>query len=312
MRTGDGAGQARIGWIGIGKMGSPMVRTVLAAGYAVTVSEPLLENRASAVAAGAGLAETIEDLAAGSQVVITTVANDGVLHDIVFGPGGLAQHLHPPQILVDLSTVSPRLSADIAQVLEARGVDYLRAPVSGSTSTAQSAQLTVIVSGPKRAWRRAEPLLACFAAKQFWVGERDEARYLKLAINVLLGGTSALLGEALAIGRCSGLPLATLLDVICESAVGSPLLNYKREAILADDFDPSFSVSQMVKDFELIGEVADGAGLPLEVTDNVRRRFEAARRNGLADQDYFVLVREHIARAASAPEAHPARRRAKT
>ena len=244
-------------------------------------------------------------------MVITTLANDAVLHDIIFAPGGLAEQLRSPQILVDLSTVSPRLSKDIAEVLEFRGVDYLRAPVSGSTSTARSAQLTVIVSGPKPAWQRVEPLLDCFSAKQFWVGERDEARYLKLAINVLVGGTSALLGEALAIGQCSGLPLATLMDVICESAAGSPVLNYKREAILADDFDPSFSVAQMVKDFELIGEVADGAGLPLQVTDNVRRRFEAARRDGLGEQDYFVLVRDYIVRPAETPRTS-IRRRAKT
>ncbi|MCW6509267.1 NAD(P)-dependent oxidoreductase [Lichenifustis flavocetrariae] len=311
MQTSAEAGQTRIGWIGIGKMGSPMVRSVLSAGYAVTISEPLLENRASALAAGARLAETIADLAASSDVIITTVANDSVLHDIIFGAGGLAQQLRPPQVLIDLSTVSPRLSQDIADVLEPCGVEYLRAPVSGSTATAQSAQLTVIVSGPKPAWQRVEPLLACFSTKQFWVGERDEARYLKLAINVLVGGTSALLGEALAVGQCSGLPLATIMDVICESAVASPVLNYKREAILADDFDPSFSVAQMVKDLELIGEVADGAALPLQMTDTVRRRFEAARRNGLGDKDYFVLVRDHIIRPAEAPR-RSTRGRAKT
>ena len=298
MQVSDGPARTRIGWIGVGKMGSPMVRAVLAAGYPVTVNEPLLENRASALAAGAGLADTVEGVVAESDVVITTVADDAVLHEIVFGPGGLAQHLRPSQVLIDLSTVSPRLSADIAEVLDDRTVGYLRAPVSGSTATAQSGQLTVIVSGPRLAWRRMEPVLACFSAKQFWVGEGDEARYLKLAINVLVGGTSALLGEALAIGQRSGLPLETLMDVICESAVGSPLLKYKRDAILVGDFDPSFSVSQMVKDLELIGEVADAAGLALEVTDNVRRRFEAARRSGLADHDYFVLVHEHIERPA--------------
>lgn len=311
MNADDGKTQPRIGWIGIGKMGSPMVRAVLAAGYVVTVSEPRLENRASALAAGAGLAETIEDLVAESDVVITTVANDVVLHEIVFCPGGLVQHLRPTQTLIDLSTVSPRLSAKIAQVFNSRSIPYLRAPVSGSSSTALSAQLTVIVSGPKPAWRRAEPILACFSAKQFWVGEGDEARYLKLAINVLVGGMSALLAEALAIGQCSGLPLTRLMDVICESAVGSPLLHHKRDSILADDFDPSFSVSQMVEDLELIGGVADGMGLFLEVTDNVRQRFEAAERSGLADQDFFVLVREHMTRPAAQLNV-PTQRRAKT
>jgi len=308
MRTGTTSKRPRIGWIGIGKMGSPMVRTVLAAGYTVTVNEPLLENRASAIAAGAELADSIEDLAAGSDVVIATVAHEAVLHDIVFGAGGLAQHMRAPQIFIDLSTASPRLSAEIAAVLEAGSIDYLRAPVSGSTIMALSAQLTAIVSGPKHAWLKVEPILRCFSSKQFWVGERDEARYVKLAINVLLGGTSALLGEALAVGRRSGVPLATLLDVICDSAVGSALLHDKRDLILTDDYDPSFSVEQMIRDLELIGGVAHEAGLAVALTDEVRRRFEAARRSGLADQDYFVLVRQYLedAHARFVPRGDPA------
>src|SRR4051812_41479099 len=100
----------RIGWIGIGKMGSPMARAVLAAGYPVTVIEPLIENRASTVAAGAEVAQSIEQLAARSNVIVTTVAQDEVLHDLVFGDGGLAHHLGPSHVFVDISTVSPRLS----------------------------------------------------------------------------------------------------------------------------------------------------------------------------------------------------------
>jgi len=293
MPAGPGAADMRIGWIGIGKMGSPMARAVLSAGYAVTVLEPLIENRASTVAAGAGVADSIEELAARSDVILTTVAQDDVLHDLVFGDGGLAQHLASRHVFVDVSTVSPRLSAEIGDVLAARAVDYLRAPVSGSTATAQSAQLTAMVSGPKRAWALVKPVLACFAARQFWVGEREEARYLKLAINVLVGGTSALLAEALAVGRAGGLPVSVLMDVICQSAVGSPLLAYKHQAIVGNDFDPSFSISQMIKDFELICEVVRQTDGPAELSEAVRRRFEAARRRGLGDRDYFVVTRDH-------------------
>lgn len=281
----------RIGWAGIGKMGSPMVRAVLSEGHEVVVLEPLPENRASAVAAGARVAQTIEQVAAETEVVITTVARDEVLRDLVLGLDGFARHLRPPQIFIDLSTVSPRLSAEIAAVLEACAVPYLRAPVSGSTVTAGSAQLSAMVSGPKEAWLRVEPVLACFSARQFWVGEGDEARYLKLAVNVILGGTSALLAEALAIGRCGGLPVSVLMDVICQSAVGSPLLAYKQAAVVTDDFEPSFSIEQMIKDLELIGDVAAAAGLSTAMSDVVRRRFEAARRQGLGEMDYFVLAR---------------------
>ncbi len=293
----------RIGWAGVGKMGSPMVRAVLAEGHEVCVLEPLPENRASAVAAGAQVAQSVRQLAGTADIVITTVAHDEVLHDLVLGQGGFAQHLTPPQIFVDLSTVSPKLSAEIAAALEARGVPYLRAPVSGSTATAGSSQLAAMVSGPREAWRAVEPVLACFSARQFWVGEGDEARYLKLAVNVILGGTSALLAEALAIGRCGGLPVSVLMEVICQSAVGSPLLAYKQAAVVDDDFDPSFSIQQMIKDLELIGGVAAEAGVPTPLSDVVRRRFEAARRQGLGEMDYFVLARGDASGPAAEPDA---------
>ncbi len=292
----------RIGWAGIGKMGSPMVRAVLSEGHEVVVLEPLPENRASAVAAGARVADCVEHLAASSDVVITTVARDEVLRDLVLGHDGFARHLRPSQIFVDLSTVSPRLSGEIAAALAGRCVPYLRAPVSGSTVTAGSAQLSAIVSGPRAAWLRVEPVLACFSARQFWVGEGDEARYLKLAVNVILGGTSALLAEALAIGRCGGLPVSVLMDVICQSAVGSPLLAYKQAAVVADDFEPSFSIDQMIKDLELIGDVAAEGGVATMLSDVVRRRFEAARRQGLGAMDYFVLAQEAAPVGAARPD----------
>ncbi|RYB05237.1 NAD(P)-dependent oxidoreductase [Lichenibacterium ramalinae] len=292
-----------IGWAGIGKMGSPMVRAVLSGGHEVVVLEPLPENRASAVAAGARVAQSIEQLAAETDIVITTVARDEVLHDLVLGEDGFARHLRAPQIFVDVSTVSPRLSAEIAAALDARSVPYLRAPVSGSTVTAGSAQLSAMVSGPREAWLRVEPVLACFSARQFWVGEGDEARYLKLAVNVILGGTSALLAEALAIGRCGGLPVSVLMDVICQSAVGSPLLAYKQEAVVRQDFEPSFSIEQMIKDLELIGDVAAAAGVSTVLSDVVRRRFEAARRQGLGEMDYFVLAQSFPLAQAVAPDA---------
>ena len=294
MLGGNGTALKTVGWIGVGKLGSPMVRTLLNAGYQVTIVEPLLENRASAVAAGAYVAESIQELLAKSDLIVTTVGPDEVLHEIFFGDGGLAQHLRPDQIYVDLSTVSPLLSAEIASKLDSLSIDYLRAPVSGSTESAQSAQLTFMVSGPKPAWLAVQSILACFSAKQFWVGEGDEARYLKLALNVLASGTSALLGEALAIGRNGGVSLSTLLDVICDSVVASPLLDLKRELILTDDYEPTFSVAQMIHDLELVKSIADKAGLENSITKEVWLRLEKSRLSGLENEDFFVLVRDYI------------------
>ena len=305
----EAASTARIGWIGVGKMGSPLVRALLEAGIAVTLLEPNLENRASAVAAGGHPAASVADLVARSDMVFATLNDDAALQDLMFGEGGLADLLRPEQVFVDMSTISPRLSEDIATVLDNRGVPYLRAPVSGSTVTARARRLTIMASGPEAVWRRAEPVLVLMASRCLWVGPSEEARYAKLAVNVLLGATAALLEEALAVGRAGGLAAETLVDILCGSAVGSPLLHYKRDALVERDFEPAFSVSQMIKDLELIGEVADRAGHTLDLVPEVRRRFEKARRAGLADRDYFVVAEPQLGAAQAATPTTPSRMR---
>ena len=290
----DGPAVPRIGWIGVGKMGSPLVCTLLAAGLAVTVLEPVLENRASAVAAGCRIAASAAEIARDSDMVFTTLGDDAALHDLMFGPDPLATALRPGQVLVDMSTISPRLSEDIAAVLANRGVQYLRAPMSGSITTARTQDLTIIVSGPLPVWRRAAPVLALLGSRTFRIGNGEEARYAKLAINVLLGSTAVALGEAMMIAGAGGVDSSTLVDLLCESAVGSPVLRYKRDALADRDFTPAFSVSQMIKDLELIDEVADRSGQALDLVPEIRRRFEQARRAGLAEQDYFVVVRDQL------------------
>ena len=282
----------RIGWIGIGKMGRPMSRRVLKAGMKLTVYEPLVQNRASVVAEGATVATSIADLSDASDIVALTIPNDNVLESIVFGPEGLIAVMRPGQILIEMSTVSPTISARIAEALAGRNVSYLRAPVSGSTTTAASGQLSVVVSGPSEAFMTAKPVFDCFSVRQFHVGLAEEARYLKLVLNALVGATSALLGEALTLGRKGGLDMATMLDVISQSAVASPLIAYKRDLLISRDFDPAFSVEQMMKDFDLILDAGRRDHVPMSLIALIRQQYEVAFSNGLADQDFFVLIEQ--------------------
>lgn len=282
----------RVGWIGIGKMGRPMSRRVLKAGMKLTVYEPLVQNRASVVAEGADVADSIPDLVAASDVIVLTIPNDAVLASLAFGPTGLVTAMGPGQTLIEMSTVSPTISARIQDGLSERDVAYLRAPVSGSTATASSGQLSVVVSGPREAYDHALPIFECFSARQFHVGTGEEARYLKLVLNALVGATSALLGEALTLGRKGGLDLPTMLDVIGQSAVASPLIAYKRELLVSRNFDPAFSVEQMMKDFDLILDAARKDHVPMSLIALIRQQYEAAYSNGLADQDFFVLIEQ--------------------
>jgi 3-hydroxyisobutyrate dehydrogenase-like beta-hydroxyacid dehydrogenase len=281
-----------VGWAGIGKMGGPMSRRVLDAGYALHVYEPLQENRATIVAEGANVAHSLEDLAATSDVIVLTIPNDAILRELVFAPGGLAGTMKAGQTLVEMSTVSPAISAEVSEAMDSIGVSYLRAPVSGSTATASSGTLSVMASGSEEAYKRVEPMFACFASRRFYVGQAEEARYLKLVLNALVGATSALLGEALTLGLKGNLTLETMLAVICESAVASPLIGYKRDLIVNRNFDPAFSVSQMMKDFDLILDAARSDHIPMYLASMIRQQYEAAYTDGLAEKDFFILFEQ--------------------
>jgi 3-hydroxyisobutyrate dehydrogenase-like beta-hydroxyacid dehydrogenase len=193
---------------------------------------------------------------------------------------------------IETSTVSPKASANVAQMLAASGIDYLRCPVSGSTATAEARQLTVLASGSRATFDKCLPVLQCFSAKQYHVGDGEQARYLKLVLNAMVGATSALVAEALAIGRSGHLEMATMLEVINNSAVASPVIRYKTQMMIDDNYAPAFPVTGMMKDFDIALGVAGEQKLTLPLLSQIRQSYEAAFLNGAGDQDFFVLVKE--------------------
>jgi 3-hydroxyisobutyrate dehydrogenase-like beta-hydroxyacid dehydrogenase len=282
-----------VGWIGLGKMGSPMSRHIAAAGHTLHVYDPAAEARSSAAAAGACVEPDAQSVAAAAPIVFTSIPNDAVLLELVLGPSGLAASMKPGSIVVETSTVSPRASAEAAAALSAAGVLYLRAPLSGSTATAEAGKLTVLASGDATAYQRVEPLLSAFSTRQFYLGPGEEARYLKLAINMLVGATSALLAEALTFGQKGSLSIDQMLEVICESAVASPLIAYKRQMLSKRDFSPAFTVEQMIKDFDLVIDTARDEHVPVFLVSLIRQQYEAARGQGRGDKDFFVLLQQY-------------------
>lgn len=295
LSVGEADKRQLVGWIGAGKMGAPMARNLLADGVTVMVSEPDAGNRAALTQAGAHAADSLAALA-DAGIVFATLPNDQVLHDVVFGTGGaegagLADILPRGATFVEMSTVSPECSESVSERLAAAGIAYLRAPLSGSTDLAAKAALTVLASGDKVAWDKALPYLEKMSARRFYLGAGEEARYMKLVLNTLVGASSAVLSEALAIGASGGLSRADMMDVICESAVASPLFKYKQAAVVNDDFAPAFTVSQMIKDFTLISEAARRNGVPLMTTGLILELYRSASNAGMQDEDFFALVK---------------------
>ena len=255
----------RVGWIGAGKMGAPMIRNIAAQGARIAVSEPSATRRAELVTSNACEATTLQ-AHADSAIVFSTLPDDQALLDVVLGTAahqGLAGIMAPGSVFVEMSTVSPACSRRVSEALGEAGVFYLRSPLSGSTTMAEQATLTVLASGDEEAWTTALPYIRALSARQFYLGERDEARYMKLVLNTLVGASAAILSEALSLGQSGGLNRAGMMEVICESAVSSPLFAYKTDTVVSDDYAPAFSVAQMIKDFTLISDEARESGVPL-------------------------------------------------
>lgn len=275
-------------FIGVGKMGLPMASHLAKAGHAVTAFDLSPERRALAAGLGLPLADDLGAALTAAPLVFSSLPDDKALAAVA---EAVADHARSGALWVDTSTVSPEASAAAAARAATRGVAYLRAPVSGNNTMAERAALTVFASGPRAAYERIEPLLAAWGPQRFYLGAAEEARYAKLAVNLLIVGTSTMLAEALALGERGGLEWQALWNVVEASAAASPIVKAKAPALRKDDYTPTFTVAQMQKDVSLIRAAAQALGVATPVTDTAARALDAAAARGDAGDDYAVVIR---------------------
>jgi 3-hydroxyisobutyrate dehydrogenase-like beta-hydroxyacid dehydrogenase len=270
--------------IGVGKMGLPMACHLLAAGHRLTVEDPSAERLA--LARDAGL--STHDGLAQAAVIVSSLPHDGAL--LAVGER-VAAHAAAGAAWIDTSTVSPEASARVAQACEQAGVRYLRCTVSGNNHMAQAAQLTVMASGPQALHQALLPLLRCWGPQHFWLGEQEQARLMKLVVNLMIAQTSAMLAEALSLGQKGGLDWQDMWRVIGASAVASPIVKAKSEQLASHDYTATFTVGQMNKDIDLI--LGEGARLqvPLTQTAATRQLMAAAQAQGDGPLDYAAIIR---------------------
>jgi 3-hydroxyisobutyrate dehydrogenase-like beta-hydroxyacid dehydrogenase len=275
-----------VGLIGLGNMGTAIAERVLEAGYPLVLHNRTLEKAAPYVDRGATLAETPADLAEEVDVVLTSLADDEAFEHVAEKVLAAA---HPASVLVDLSTVSPAVSARVASLADEASVDYLRAPVSGNPSVVRAGNLTLIVSGPREALDRVEPVLRAIGPAIHYVGDAEQARVVKLAINLMIAGLAELMSEALVLGEMSGVSREALLEVMGSSAVGAPFVKYKTEPLLADDFSATFTTALMEKDIDLVLDAARQSEVELPLAQHLKALLRAAVEAGYADDDFMAL-----------------------
>ena len=275
-----------VGLIGLGNMGTAMAERLLDAGYELVVynrtpakAEPLREG-------GAVVASTPAHLVQQVDVVLTSLANDEAFEAVA---EDVLSSARPGSVLVDMSTVSPAVSARVASFAEAAAVAYLRAPVSGNPTVVRAGNLSFIVSGAREALERVEPVIRAIGPTVHHVGDGEQARIVKLALNLMIAGLAQLMSEALVLGEAAGVSRADLLEVMGSSAAGAPFVKYKTEPLLRDDFSATFTTALMEKDIDLILDAAEQAGVELPLANEMKALLRAACEAGYADDDLMAL-----------------------
>ncbi|MCA1550369.1 NAD(P)-dependent oxidoreductase [Bradyrhizobium sp. BRP19] len=293
-----------VGFIGIGKMGLPMSVLVAKAGFAVTAFDQsaarIHEARAQGIAIAASPAEAVR----GKAAVITSLPDDAALRGALLGSAGLIAAMAPGAVLIETSTVSVDASAEVAAAAQARGIAYLRAPVSGNASIVHTGALTCFVSGPKHAFESAKPLFAAFTRAQTYLGSAEEARYAKLSVNLMIAVSAAMMAESLALARKGGIAWQDILKVLDDSAVASPMVKYKTAPLRTRDFESTFSCKQMAKDLDLILGAGHAVGVPLQLAAQVRETYGALVAQGDGDTDFIATVK-HLERLSGLGEPKP-------
>ncbi|MBI2768939.1 MAG: NAD(P)-dependent oxidoreductase [Burkholderiales bacterium] len=273
--------------IGAGKMGHPMGRHLLTAGHEVSVDDTDEGRLKAAHAVGMRVAQGALGIEA-AEIILSSLPNDEILWTVA---EQVSRHARPDTVYVDTSTVSPAMSARVAELLATRKIAYLRATVSGNNAMADAAQLTLLVSGPRTTYDRMLPVLRLFGPSQYWLGDGEQSRLMKLVVNLMIAQTSAMLAESLTLGAKGGLLWADMWEVLTNSAVASPIVKAKSVQLLERNFTPTFTVTQMAKDVNLILGEAERLRVPIPQTALTLQLLHSAAANGDADADYAAVIR---------------------
>jgi 3-hydroxyisobutyrate dehydrogenase-like beta-hydroxyacid dehydrogenase len=279
----------RIAVLGLGLMGSAIARRLADAGHELYVWNRSDGRTGEFESRGAQVLASPAEALKLAELCIVMLADGAALEQVALGPDGVLCD-GASGTLMDMSTISMETSAGIAAKAERRGVTFLRAPVSGNPGVVAAGNLGIIVSGPRAAFDALSPTLLDIGPNLFYVGEAEQSRAVKLALNLMIGGTAELLSEALVLAEENGIGRREVLEVIAGSAVGSPFVRYKTEPLVAGDYTATFTARLLAKDLGLALACGRAAGVPLPVTEKTEELVQDAIARGLGEDDLMVLL----------------------
>lgn len=282
--------QTRVGFIGLGIMGKPMAKNLIRAGFPLVV-----HNRSQAAVEeltqlGATPAASPREVAAQVDVVITMLPNSPDVELVVLGKGGVVEGVKAGQLLIDMSTINPVVSQNIARELEARGVAMVDAPVSGGEKGAIDAALSIMVGGKPEDFERALPIFQALGKTITHMGALGTGGFTKLANQIIVAINLTAIGEALVFGTKAGVDPEKMIRALSGGLAGSKCLEMKTDKILSGDFAPGFKIDLHFKDLNLIHDAAKTVGAPVPTAALVEQLFAALRARGCGGLDHSGVI----------------------
>ena len=288
---------ANVGFVGLGVMGSRMVKRLLDAGHTVAGYNRTKSKAQWLIDLGMKWVETPRATAAASEITLSMVTNTEALQAITLGADGVLEGLSAGKIFIDMSTVSPAASRDLAKQVEGKSAVMLDAPVSGSVITLEEGKLSIMAGGEQAAFERALPILQAIGPKVTHVGGNGLAVSMKIATNLSLAVQMLAFSEGVLLAEKSGIKRETAVDVLLNSVIASPMVKYRGPFVLNMPDEAWFDVNMIKKDLLLALEMGRQLNVPLPTTAITNEMLTAARGMGLAEKD-FAIVFEVLARMA--------------
>jgi 2-hydroxy-3-oxopropionate reductase len=281
----------KLGFIGLGVMGRPMALNLIKAGHAMTVYARRAEAMAPLVAAGARTAESPALVARAADVVFSLVTASADSEEVALGAHGIAEGARAGCIVIDMATISPLVTRNIAQALEARGIEHVDAPVSGGPAGAQGATLSIMAGGKPEIFERVKPLFACLGKTILHMGGHGAGQVTKACNQLALTITAQAAAEALSLARNCGLDPARVHEALMGGVAASRVLELFGKRMVSRDFGSGIDTRLYHKDLGIVLELAQEAGLPLPAGAVVKQQINALMGAGDGGADFSVLIR---------------------
>lgn len=286
------AARERIGVLGTGRMGAPIARDLLGAGFPVTVWNRTASRAEALVADGARLASTPDEAGAATGFVLTMLTDGAATAEIIDGEHGAAEGLEPGSIWIQMGTVGVDWTGRLAKIAADHELLFVDAPVSGSTGPAEQGELVVLASGPENVRSKVQPVFDVVGRDTFWLGRAGNGSRMKVVLNNWLAASTEAVAETLALSDSFGIEPDDFARVFADSPMASPYAIAKSQAMIDEDFAPGFPLRHAFKDTVLALDAAREGGVELPVTAALEDRWQSAISRGHGDDDLSSIITE--------------------